>query len=176
MTDLDMDIEKQQAVIAGPDVKVCEAEEALDDAFTELHGALDDLGSPNETQAQERTQEGTMFYVGTTKYAYILRGRSDASSLEGAIEKWQFIVDWLLDNPGKTLLDDASRTCELCHEYGTYSNLSDGKRWACNGCPVANFTGYADCRGTPYDLYHDNPSLDNAMLELEFLQALREVQ
>lgn len=43
MTDLDIAIEKQRAIIAGLDIKVSKAEKALDDAFAELHNALDEL-------------------------------------------------------------------------------------------------------------------------------------
>lgn len=116
-----------------------------------------------------------MFSVGTTKYAYILRGQSDnADPLEGSVEKWEFIVDWLLDNPGQVLLDNAAQTCKLCHEYGIYSDHSDEDRWNCAGCPVADYMGCPDCRHTPYDLYHDDPSLINAQHELAFLEALRD--
>jgi len=113
-----------------------------------------------------------MFYVEPHGNAHILRGHASAEDpLEGSVEKWQFIVDWLSDNPDEVLLNGSAVTCSLCYEYGIFSDHDD--RWSCAGCPIAEHTGHAGCRHTPYDLYCDDPSLANAEAELCFLRRLQ---
>jgi len=61
----------------------------------------------------------------------------DAETLEalkGSIAKWEGIVAGID-------VDRGARNCPLCQKY---PNLG------CDGCPVAERTGYANCSDTPY--------------------------
>lgn len=45
-------------------------------------------------------------------------------------------------------------------------------RGECIGCPVLQATGRPECRGTPCEVYTDNPSRNMARSEVYFLKAL----
>lgn len=78
----------------------------------------------------------------------------DAETLEalrGSIAKWEGIV-------AGTIVDEGPTNCPLCKRF---NKLFLGRQYTypdmCTGCPVANFTGFPGCEGTPYD---DLESLD----------------
>jgi hypothetical protein len=56
------------------------------------------------------------------------------TALKGSIEKWIDII-------AGTGEDDGADNCPCCVAFPD---------WGCPGCPIAELTGEADCRGTPY--------------------------
>jgi len=101
-------------------------------------------------------------------WTHELQGTSDAPDpLDGAIEKWQYIVNFLKVNRN-AIVDNGSReTCPLCWHY--WEEL-------CHGCPIREWTGLPYCQDTPYERYYDEPTLATAQTELEFLYAVKETQ
>jgi len=98
-------------------------------------------------------------------WTHELHGISYASdSLDGAIEKWEFLASFLRTHPEALVSDGARTTCPLCQLY--WAN-------ACHGCPIAEWTGLPHCENTPHERYHDEPTLTTALMELDFLVALR---
>lgn len=88
--------------------------------------------------------------------------RTTREALECSIDKWKIIV--ALVSGGYDVSDNGFMSCGLCHKY--YDRQ-------CKGCPVKLKTGLADCEGTPYDKWHDTPTLAVAKAELAFLESLR---
>lgn len=101
-------------------------------------------------------------------------------ALEGSIDKWQKIVDYLETRQRFTRsiygvmgeLEQKGRNCPLCILI---------QRTDCNGCPVQISTGRRGCNETPY--YAFTAAVDNqnlaamkvqAKAELDFLISLRE--
>lgn len=92
------------------------------------------------------------------------------AALELAIEKWQFIVTYLEQNPEHTVHCGNGRTCALCHQI----NFARG----CTGCIVAQTMGEAGCVGTPWEDFAGmtddaDSQIEAAREELEFLKGLR---
>lgn len=103
-------------------------------------------------------------------------------ALEGAIDKWQKIVDFLKNARSKTIkwadlysIELGRVNCPLCHDFMSCAN------GACTRCPVTKKTGRKACKGTPYTdwswiKYGKKLRLVRhwAKKELEFLISLRE--
>lgn len=112
-----------------------------------------------------------------------------AEALEGSIAKWRAIAEG-------TGVDNACLNCPLCNMF-----LMNPDKLYCGGCPVMLRTGRSGCSATPYELAW-NPAVelvekqceeelplndrggydlgrfpalrDAALLELAFLEGLRE--
>ena len=87
--------------------------------------------------------------------------RKDIDPIDSSIEKWQAIVDFLEKKPASRVLN-SGKTCALCEKYID--------KFECNGCPIANITGYRHCLGTPWSY---NINLSRAKKELEFLTMIK---
>lgn len=61
--------------------------------------------------------------------------KADRKALEGSIKKWEGIV-------AGTMIDEGVANCPLCQIY-----------CCCEGCPVQEWTGAAECMCTPYADY-----------------------
>ena len=85
--------------------------------------------------------------------------RETLEALKGSIQKWRGITN------GEGV-DKGSNNCPLCHKF------LDRKSGTCFGCPVYEHTKEHLCVGTPYDNYGGDPSYENALEELEFLESL----
>lgn len=96
----------------------------------------------------------------------------DAETLEalrGSIAKWEAIVA----GTGK---DEGPNNCPLCMRFNKgflkqqyyYPDM-------CAGCPVAAFTGFPGCEGTPYDGI-ENPDNDTFGSDAEFDQHVQALQ
>lgn len=83
--------------------------------------------------------------------------KKTATALEGSIKKWEAIVD----GSGKDMGCDNCPLCKLFYDD-----------W-CDGCPVKERTGLAECYGSPYENYRNCRSDANAKAELDFLKSLR---
>lgn len=89
-------------------------------------------------------------------------------ALKGSIKKWELIVA----GEGKDL---GAENCPLCQLF-----IVRG----CKGCPVMEKTGYAECKGSPYDEWIKGTKFKNgrradtpekkklARAELKFLKSL----
>jgi hypothetical protein len=100
---------------------------------------------------------------------------SQEEALEMSIAKWETIVDHI-ELTGELIYDGEADTCALCEMY--YEHV----KWpvCCEGCPVAEHTGYSHCRKTPFSAYQRalekddvEAGLEAARKELEFLKSLR---
>lgn len=93
--------------------------------------------------------------------------RDNLGAMNASIAKWQAIVNWHAldaDNPRPDGVGWVS--CALCQLY-----LHGA---ACADCPVYDHTGYPYCQQTPFEAYSDDPSLENAQAELDFLKQVAE--
>ena len=96
-------------------------------------------------------------------------------ALQESIEHWErlYAINPLVKDARKQYKAEGywSSVCPLCEEY-----LDD----KCAGCPVYEYTGWSDCRLSPWHdaaLAMDNPSVNTKKLverELDFLKSLRE--
>ena len=90
----------------------------------------------------------------------------DAKTLEamrGSIRKWERIVEG-------TGEDEGANNCPLCHLF--HSDFRKDDENMCKGCPVAESVGVSGCLSTPYFLYIDCETKENAQRELDFLISL----
>ena len=104
-----------------------------------------------------------MFYVnGSGAVASRLHRRvvTNENALALSINKWEFIV-WYIEGGFDPSLVDCGGwpTCALCLNFRT-----------CGKCPIG-MDGYWACTGTPYELFAQSPTLENARAELEFLKS-----
>lgn len=99
-------------------------------------------------------------------YDYILRGTSDEEDpLDGGVDKWRTLAEFLAENPDAMVDDGGIRTCPLCTRYW-YSG--------CVGCVVAGLSGEPFCKNTPYEDWEDCGGLWSAKEMLELLLGLKE--
>jgi hypothetical protein len=80
-------------------------------------------------------------------------------ALRGSIKKWEKIVEGTGEDAG-------TDNCPLCHLFYNDDEIM------CKGCPVAEAVDFPGCVSTPYMLYYDNPTKENAQRELDFLISL----
>lgn len=93
-----------------------------------------------------------------------------SEGMDISIVKWKTIIEYIKTNNVLPLCG-AMDTCGLCMMYHQDS---------CNGCPIAEKTGYTFCQNTPHEEWEDidNPGLvkdglEVATKELEFLQQIK---
>lgn len=94
-----------------------------------------------------------------TEMEYLLS--CGANPLELSIAKWADIVNGV----GEDALDT---NCALCATFRNYLCVRE-----CTKCPVSIQTGDGLCKGTPYMDYFEDPTIENALAEMHFLQSLR---
>ncbi len=83
-----------------------------------------------------------------------------ARAYEISINKWNAIMQVLVDQPTHFVRDGGLSTCGLCHMFIDRE---------CNGCPVKARTGHKACKGSPYDEWYDDRTYENAKKERDFL-------
>ena len=92
------------------------------------------------------------------------------TALKGSIAKWEAIVAGTGEDHGQS-------NCPLCQTFDK-TGLCE-----CNGCPVANATGYPGCSNSPYNAWialdpdrllepEDQEERDAAIGMLNFLRSL----
>jgi len=100
-------------------------------------------------------------FTNSTDLHFKLVGFAEAEGLNGAIEKWTTMAEFLDANPEVILWDRGIFTCPLCAEHP-----------GCGGCIIAEDTGQDGCNGTPYHNYCDNPTAVNAWAMAHYLEGL----
>ena len=93
----------------------------------------------------------------------MLYNKKQSDLLRESLIKWKNIINW-------TGTDRGTGNCALCQEYFViyYDNYAN-EIIECNSCPIKQYTGLNECRGTPYNFMNIIPED-----ELEFLQMLLE--
>jgi len=90
----------------------------------------------------------------------MLYNKKQNDLLKESIIKWEQIVDG-------TRVDRGIEDCALCLEYyEVCKDFDNPEIYGCEGCPIKQFTGKSECRGTPYS------KKVVPELELKFLEML----